>query len=149
MASECIENSLDWFNLAPAITSAIAAIFAANAAWKLYLISKDNFNFQKILIKNKSDLSYIDIILKNLIKLKLFAEINPLDQTDNYEEDYDFLVSNIREFVNLLSNSKKDIPQLSEFNDIASFYEIVNNNPSYLTDKINELKKIRDSLFFE
>jgi hypothetical protein len=125
----------------------VAAFFSAFAAWKLYEISKDTLNFQKSLVKYKSNLSYIDNILNNLIRLKeLLKPLDPLNQSDSDFDRCDILLSEIKDDLNILSNLENEIPKLSEVNNMGDVYHILGDNPSYLDDTINQLKKLRDSL---
>lgn len=146
MESECISNTLDVISLAPAIASAVAAIFASIATWQLYKISKSSFELEKILIKNKSDLRYIDDVLMNLIKLKAFSTINPLAQSDDFEDQFNSLISNANEALGLLTESKYDSVNLKEVDSMDNFYHVLGDNKLYLDNKIEQLKRLRHNL---
>lgn len=144
MESECINNTLDVISLVPALASAIAAIFASIATWGLYKISRSSFELEKRLIKNKSDLRYIDEALINLIKLKAFSTINPLAQPDDFEDQFKSLISSANDALGLLTET--DSVNLKEINSLDNFYHVLGGNKQYLDEKIEQLKILRHNL---
>ncbi len=146
MNNECVQNTLNWFDIIQAIAPTIAASFSAFVAWKLYIISKDTLNFQKSLVKYKSNLSYIDNILNNIIRLNALNPLDPLNQSGYDFDRCEILLSEIKGDLDILSNLENEIPKLSEVNNMGDVYHIFGDTPSYLDDTINQFKKLRDSL---
>lgn len=144
MESECISNTLDVISLAPALASAMAAIFASIATWGLYKISRSSFELEKILIKNKSDLRYIDEAIINLIKLKAFSTINPVAQSDDFEDQFNSLISSANDALGLLTET--DSVNLKEIKSLDNFYHVLGDNNQYLDEKIEQLKRLRHNL---
>tara|TARA_R110001592_G_scaffold46416_1_gene147742 strand:- start:2162 stop:2617 length:456 start_codon:yes stop_codon:yes gene_type:complete len=132
----------------PVYAAAIAAIFAAYAAYRSWLISKNSFNLQKAYIHNHDLILRINSAIEKLEKMSIFIIRSPLALSKEEHIELELLFTQIKELFSLLkltADIPLSLPNIDKFSSLGELYEIAGNNSLYLENLINQLKKYRNT----
>lgn len=133
-----IENTL-------LISTAIATIFAALAAWFSFMVSKNSLQFQKDYAKNQSLINELNRIIYKAETLLILIP-KPLEMSD---EEYDSIDPLLNELKSLLE--RLNIRNMINYENLKIYliddHFGLAKDLHCLSEVINELEKIKDGVF--
>jgi len=157
--------STDCLMLFTSIISAIAAIFAAIAAWKSSNSARSILTFQKNIVNRKDEVRLLSDLIEKLVELNTFTKYSPLELSDDKLLSVDSLIEEINSIIVslksvgfdmekqveewLLLEHHKETVSLKRTLDIKLDIEIlsvINENPEFLQERIGQLKKIQSDI---
>lgn len=124
------------------ITTTVATIFAALAAWFSYIVSKNSLEFQKNYSKNQNLLNKLDSTIKEARSLKLIMS----SDADESNEEITALIIKLKSNLQHLSITGIIDYQSLELSSVENVYDLARENES-LTEVIEELEKKYNEVF--
>ena len=127
------------------ISTTIATISAAIAAWSSFRVSKNSLQFQKDYAKNQSLINELNRIIDKAETL-LMRIHKPLELSDEEYESLDPLLNELKSLLERLSIRNMINYKNLKIYSINDHFGLA-KDPSCLSEVINELEKIKDGVF--
>lgn len=124
------------------ITTSVATIFAALAAWFSYVVSKNALEFQKNYSKNQNLLNELNATIKEARSLKLIMS----SDADESNEEITSLIIKLKSNLQHLSVTRIIDYQALKLSSVENVYDLARENES-LTEVIEELEKKYNEVF--
>lgn len=124
------------------ITTSVATIFAALAAWFSYVVSKNALEFQKNYSKNQNLLNELNATIKEARSLKLIMS----SDADESNEEITSLIIKLKSNLQHLSVTGIIDYQALKLSSVENVYDQARENES-LTEVIEELEKKYNEVF--
>jgi hypothetical protein len=133
-----IENTL-------LITTAIVTFFAAVAAWCSFMVSRDSLKFQKDYAKNQNLINELNRTIYEAETLQILMP-KPLEMSETEFESLDPLLNGLKHSLERLNNRSIVDYESLKIHSINDHFGLAKDH-SCLSEVINELEKIKDSVF--
>jgi predicted mannosyl-3-phosphoglycerate phosphatase (HAD superfamily) len=133
-----IENTL-------LITSAVATIFAALAAWFSFMVSRNSLKFQKDYAKNQNLINELNRTIYTAETLQILIP-KPLEMSDTEHESLDLLLNELKSSLERLNNRSVVNYESLKIHSINNHLGLAKDY-SCLSEVITELEKIKDGVF--
>ena len=127
------------------ITTAIATIFAALAAWFSFMVSRNSLKFQKGYAKNQNLINELNRTIYTAEALQILIS-KPHEISDNEYESLDTMLNELRSSLERLNNRSIIHYESLKIYSINSYLGLARDY-SCLSEVINELEKIKDDVF--
>jgi hypothetical protein len=127
------------------ITTAVVTLFAAISAWCSLMVSRDSLKFQKSYAKNQNLINDLNRTIYKAETLQILMP-KPFEMSDTEYESLDSLLNELKHSLERLNNRSIVNYESLKIHNINDHFGLAENY-SCLSEVINELEKIKDSIF--
>ena len=127
------------------VLTAVATFFAALAAWFSFLVSMSSLKFQKNYAENQNLISELNRTIYKAETLQILIP-KPLEMSDPEYESLDPLLNELKSSLERLNNRSIVNYESLKIHSIKDHLGLA-KDCSCLSEVINELEKVKDSVF--